>query len=137
MVKGKKTNFLIWKGKYAIVVINIYPYNNGHLMVAPIKHKSDIIHLDQKEIQEIFLAVKQSIQVLKKTMKPQGFNIGINLGKCAGAGLPGHIHIHIVPRWNGDTNFMPVISSTKVIPQSLEQLADILKTSFSEHRKDR
>jgi len=130
MAKGKNTKFLIWKGKYSMVVMNIYPYNNGHLMVAPVKHKKDINLLDEKESGEIFSAVKKSIQILKKTMKPEGFNVGINLGKCAGAGLAGHMHIHIVPRWNGDTNFMPVISSTKIIPQSLEQLSDILKKSF-------
>lgn len=137
MIKGKNTEFLIWKGKYSIVVMNAYPYNNGHLMIAPIKHTKDINHLSEKEVQEIFSALKECVQILKKVMKPDGFNIGINLGKCAGAGLLGHIHIHIVPRWNGDTNFMPVISATKVIPQSLEQLSIILKKNFSNYKEDR
>lgn len=131
---SKKNNakFLLWKGNYSMIVMNIYPYNNGHLMVAPIRHKKDFEDISKDEILEIYDAIKIASKVLKKVLKPDGFNIGINLGKCAGAGLPGHLHIHIVPRWNGDTNFMPVISSTKVIPQSLEQLSQILKKEFSQ-----
>ncbi len=129
--KNKKTEFLLWKGNFAMIVMNIYPYNNGHLMVAPRKHKKDFEQLSEQEILEMFEAIKKCIEILRKTIKPNGFNIGINLGMCAGAGLPGHIHIHIVPRWNGDTNFMPVIASTKIISQSLEQLSEILKKEFS------
>lgn len=129
--KKKKTEFLIWKGKYSIIIMNIYPYNNGHLMVAPVKHKKDFSNISNDEALEMFAAVKRAVDVLKKVLKPDGFNIGINLGRCAGAGLPGHMHIHIVPRWNGDTNFMPVLASTKIIPQSLEQLSKILKKEFS------
>ncbi|MCX7704771.1 MAG: HIT domain-containing protein [bacterium] len=129
-VRNKNADFMVWKGKYTMVVMNIYPYNNGHLMVAPIKHKGNFEDIDKNEILEIYNALKMVLRVLKKILKPHGFNIGINLGKSAGAGLIGHLHIHIVPRWNGDTNFMPVIASTKVIPQSLEQLAHILKKEF-------
>ncbi|MCM8763886.1 MAG: HIT domain-containing protein [Candidatus Omnitrophica bacterium] len=131
LTKNKNAECSLWKGSFTLVVMNKYPYNNGHLMVAPIKHKKELNQLSEKEIIELFNAIRLSIDVLHKTIKPHGFNIGINLGKCAGAGLPGHIHIHIVPRWNGDTNFMPVIASTKVIPQSLEQLSRILKKEFS------
>lgn len=130
--RNKNMKFLLWKGNHSIVVMNIYPYNNGHLMIAPILHKKDFIMLTEEEIVEIFQAIKMVLQVIKKILKPDGFNVGINLGKCAGAGLPGHIHIHVVPRWNGDTNFMPVLASTKVIPQSLEQLSKILKKEFSQ-----
>ena len=126
----KRNKFLLWKGDYSMVVMNIYPYNNGHLMIAPIKHKKDFNSLQNDEIGEMFHILKTTVNILNKTLKPQGFNIGINLGRCAGAGLPGHIHIHIVPRWNGDTNFMPVLASTKIISQSFEELSDILKKEF-------
>ncbi|MCM8759102.1 MAG: HIT domain-containing protein [Candidatus Omnitrophica bacterium] len=131
---GKKKNakFLLWKGFHSIIVMNIYPYNNGHLMVAPILHKKDLEDLTEEEIIEMTQAIKKALRIIKKVLKPEGFNIGVNLGKCSGAGLPGHIHVHIVPRWIGDTNFMPVVASTKVIPQSLEQLSEVLKKEFSE-----
>ncbi|MCM8825875.1 MAG: HIT domain-containing protein [Candidatus Omnitrophica bacterium] len=128
--KNKNSECLIWKRSLTLVVINRYPYNNGHLLVAPIKHKKELNQLSENEAIELFDTVKISINILRKTIKPQGFNIGINLGKCAGAGLPGHLHIHIVPRWNGDTNFMPVIASTKIISQSIEQLSKSLKKEF-------
>ncbi|MCM8821296.1 MAG: HIT domain-containing protein [Candidatus Omnitrophica bacterium] len=134
-IKNKDVEYLLWKGNYTMVVMNKYPYNNGHLMIAPVKHKKELNQLSEKEIIELFNAIRISTEVLSRTIKPHGFNIGANLGESAGAGLPGHLHIHIVPRWNGDTNFMPVIASTKVIPQSLEQLSIILKKEFSKIRK--
>jgi len=115
-------NFVVYRGKFSFVVMNIFPYNNGHLMVAPIRHLKNITSLTEEEDREIMELIKKSVKVLKKLLKPDGFNIGLNLGKMAGAGLENHIHFHIVPRWNGDTNFMPVISNTKVIPQSLSEL---------------
>lgn len=99
-------------------------------MVAPIRHIKDIELLTDEELKEICLFIKDSLKILKRVLKPDGFNIGLNLGKGSGAGLEDHIHIHIVPRWNGDTNFMPVISDTKVIPQSLNELEKILKKEF-------
>ncbi|MGB9642156.1 MAG: HIT family protein [Candidatus Ratteibacteria bacterium] len=131
----KESEFLLWKGMHTMVVMNIYPYNNGHLMIAPIKHKKDFDRIHEKEVCEMFNILKTTIHILNKTLKPHGFNIGINLGRCAGAGLPGHLHIHIVPRWNGDTNFMPALASTKVISQSLEELSRILKKEFSTIKK--
>ena len=120
--KEDDKNFVIYRGKFSFVVMNIFPYNNGHLMIAPIRHLKNITSLTEKEDREIMELIKKSVKVLKKLLKPDGFNIGLNLGKMAGAGLENHIHFHIVPRWNGDTNFMPVISNTKVIPQSLSEL---------------
>jgi len=115
-------NFVVYRGKFSFIVMNIFPYNNGHLMIAPIRHLKDIASLTDEEDKEIMELIKKSVKILKKLLTPDGFNIGVNLGKTAGAGLENHIHFHIVPRWNGDTNFMPVISDTKVIPQSLSEL---------------
>lgn len=117
-----KENFVIYRSKFSFAILNIFPYNNGHTMVAPVRHISCLSKLENKEILDLNLNMVKIINVLKKTLKPEGFNIGINLGKCAGAGVPGHLHIHIVPRWKGDTNFMPTVAETKIISQSLEEL---------------
>ncbi|MCM8785118.1 MAG: HIT domain-containing protein [Candidatus Omnitrophica bacterium] len=129
-IDPKTNNYVIYKGKYSFVIMNIYPYNNGHIMVAPLRHIKDIEELRKREIDEIYNLIKISVKILKKNLKPEGFNIGLNLGKISGAGIKDHLHIHIVPRWQGDTNFMPVISNTKIIPQSLNELAKILKKEF-------
>ena len=115
-------HLVIYRGKECFCILNKYPYNSGHLMVVPNKHKPDISELTESEMLEIMKLTRDMKELLTKIMKPEGFNLGINLGKSAGAGLVGHIHLHIVPRWNGDTNFMPVVSDIKVIPQSLEDL---------------
>ncbi|MFW5959775.1 MAG: HIT family protein, partial [Chitinivibrionales bacterium] len=106
------------------------PYSNGHLMVVPYSHTSDIFSLDEGTCAEIFRLMKLSVGVLKERFRPDGFNTGMNLGRTAGAGIDQHIHMHIVPRWNGDTNFMPVIGKTKVIPQSLEDTYTSLVSGF-------
>lgn len=113
---------VIYRGKECFCLLNRYPYNSGHLMITLNKHKADISDLTDEEMLEIMKLTKDMKETLTKIMKPEGFNIGINLGKPAGAGLIGHFHLHIVPRWGGDTNFMPVISDVKIIPQSLEDL---------------
>ena len=102
-------------------MLNKYPYNNGHLMIAPNKHVGDLYSLSGDELAELMILVRDTQTIISELMNPDGFNIGINIGRVAGAGIPGHIHIHIVPRWNGDTNFMPVIGDTKVMPQALEE----------------
>ncbi len=102
-------HLLVHRGKESFCILNKYPYNSGHLMIVPNKHKPDISDLSDQEMLEIMKITKDMKELLTKLMKPEGFNIGINLGKPAGAGLVGHFHVHIVPRWNGDTNFMPVI----------------------------
>ena len=115
-------HLVIYRGKECFCILNKFPYNSGHLMVVPNKHKADISDLSGQEMLEIMELTRDMKELLTKIMKPEGFNLGINLGKSAGAGLVGHFHLHIVPRWNGDTNFMPVVSDIKVIPQSLEDL---------------
>ncbi|MFQ5964884.1 MAG: HIT domain-containing protein [Candidatus Scalinduaceae bacterium] len=117
-----RKNLVLHRGKECFCILNKYPYNNGHLMVAPKKHKDDLSKLNNAEMLELLTLTRDVKNILTKKMKPDGFNIGINLGKVAGAGVEDHIHIHIVPRWRGDTNFMPVVAETKVIPQSLDDL---------------
>lgn len=115
-------HLVVHRGKECFCILNKYPYNSGHLMVVPNKHKADISDLTGQEMLEIMELTRDMKELLTKIMKPEGFNLGINLGKSAGAGLVGHFHLHVVPRWNGDTNFMPVVSDVKIIPQSLEDL---------------
>ena len=115
-------HLVVHRGKECFCILNKFPYNSGHLMVVPNKHKADISDLTGQEMLEIMEMARDMKELLTKIMKPEGFNLGINLGKPAGAGLVGHCHLHIVPRWNGDTNFMPVVSDVKVIPQLLEDL---------------
>ena len=123
-------NLVLKKYKNVLIVMNRFPYNTGHLMIAPISHKGEMESLSDDERKELMIALVDSIKVLKKTMSPQGFNVGINLGRVAGAGLEDHLHIHIVPRWSGDTNFMPIFSETKVIPQHLLATYKLLKEGF-------
>lgn len=117
-----ETNYVVERGDKTFVIMNIYPYNNGHLLVAPKRHVGDLVDLDQEESLELFQMVQRMVKVLRVAFgNPHGFNIGINLGKVAGAGIPGHFHIHIVPRWDGDTNFMPVIGDVRVISEGLDE----------------
>lgn len=115
-------NLVVYRGEECFCILNKYPYNSGHLMIVPNEHKADISELTDREMLEIMKLTQNMKEILTAIMKPEGFNLGINIGKSAGAGLVGHIHLHIVPRWNGDTNFMPAISDVKIIPQSLEDL---------------
>jgi ATP adenylyltransferase len=121
-----RENLVAWRRSKSVVVLNRFPYNNGHLLVAPNSHKGQLHELDADETLEMQQTITRLVEVLRQTMKPDGFNVGLNLGQAAGAGLPGHLHWHIVPRWNGDTNFMPVLSDTRVIVQSLDQLWTML-----------
>lgn len=110
----------------SVVVLNRFPYNNGHLLVAPLAHKGGLDDLDADELQETMETLRRMVRTVDGLMKPDGYNIGLNLGRAAGAGLPGHLHWHIVPRWDGDTNFMPLIADTRVIVQSLDTFYDLL-----------
>ncbi len=110
---------LLHKGEKCLVIMNRYPYNPGHLMVAPIRHVGDLEELSDEECLEMMSLTKLCLKVLKEEMSPEGFNLGVNLGKVAGAGLETHVHLHVVPRWNGDTNFMPVLADVKVIPEHI------------------
>ena len=118
-----------YRSNLSVVVLNHFPYNNGHLLVCPRAHKGRLDELTIDELLDLQLVVRKMIGVLQARISPEGFNVGLNLGHAAGAGVPGHLHWHIVPRWNGDTNFMPVVSDTKVISQSLEALYDLVRES--------
>ena len=118
---------VVHRGGLTITVLNRYPYNNGHLLIAPSRHCGRLDQLSREEHLELAERLAQTVGELEKTMKPAGFNIGLNLGEAAGAGLPGHLHIHIVPRWNGDTNYMAVCGGTDIISQGLRELYDQLR----------
>lgn len=121
-----KRKWVIARGRATVTVMNCYPYNNGHLLVAPLRHVADITQLSAEEDAEIAAEIKRMVGLLTRVLRPEGFNIGVNLGRVAGAGVPGHLHWHIVPRWGGDTNFMATVAATRVIPQSLEALWNAL-----------
>ncbi len=125
-----KENYILFRGKHCFIILNTFPYNNGHLMIAPFRHIKEPSQLKEEETIELWRLVNLSIKLLKDILKPEGFNMGLNLGKIAGAGYPGHLHLHLVPRWRGDTNFMPIVAKTKVISQSLNKLYEELKKSL-------
>ena len=125
-----RKNLLLYRGKECFCILNKYPYNSGHIMIVPNSHSNDLSKLSKSEMLELLTVTSNVKNVLVSKMNPEGFNIGMNLGKAAGAGLEDHIHLHIVPRWNGDTNFMPVIANSKVIAQSLDDLYSELKSCF-------
>jgi ATP adenylyltransferase len=114
--------FVLWRGEFCMCLMNMYPYSNGHLLVAPLEHVADVDGLPEDELAEHTLMLRRARRNLGRAMDPDGFNIGLNLGRAGGAGVPGHMHWHIVPRWEADTNFMTVTAGTRVIPQSLEEL---------------
>jgi len=118
----KPDKYVILKTKHSMAMLNIFPYNNGHIMVAPLKHVKELSRLSDAEMLDLFKTVEKMRSLLQETLQPQGYNIGINIARAAGAGIPGHLHVHIVPRWQGDTNFMPIVAKTKVISQSIEEL---------------
>jgi ATP adenylyltransferase len=128
----RRQRLLLWTTDHTAVIINRYPYTNGHLLIAPRAHKADLEDLTADEQLDLQRQTTEAVRLLKRAMSPQGFNIGINIGRVAGAGLPGHIHQHIVPRWNGDTNFMGVVGEVRVVPQAMSQLYDELMRVRSE-----
>lgn len=125
--KKDEVNRIISRTRYSFSILNIYPYNNGHIMVAPYRHVNDLSKLRKEELLDLVLLTTETQKLLEKALEPDGYNIGINIGRAAGAGYKDHIHIHIVPRWVGDVNFMPIFSSTKVISESLDALYARLK----------
>jgi len=127
----KPKEYAVFKTRHASVILNIFPYNNGHLLVAPLRHVSRLEELRDEEALDLFRALKRAKKLLEKVLKPQGYNIGLNISRSAGAGITGHLHIHIVPRWKGDSNFMPVLFNTKIISQSLDELYKQLKDAQS------
>lgn len=130
-------HFIIWRGKYCFLIMNLYPYNSGHLMVVPYKQTGRFDQLTDAELAEIMRTIRRAIAALDEEMRPEGFNIGVNLGRAAGAGVNGHIHFHIVPRWNGDTNFMPVTAETKVISEDMRTTMLKLRRAFNKGAKNR
>jgi len=114
-------NLILYRGERSFMILNRYPFTNGHLMVVPNRHVSSLEELNERETLELMASLKKSLLVLRRALKPDGFNVGMNLGREAGAGIEAHVHFHVVPRWNGDTNFMPVLFDTKVIPEFLEK----------------
>jgi ATP adenylyltransferase len=123
-----RENLVVARSGQVIAILNRYPYNNGHLLIATALHKAAFDELSDEEHLECSRTIGRMIDRVQRLMHPDGFNVGLNLGRTAGAGLPGHLHWHIVPRWNGDTNFMPVLANVKVIPQSLDALWELLRT---------
>lgn len=121
---------IVHRGKRCFVILNLFPYTNGHLMIAPFKHVGAIELLDVETTTELMALAQSSIAVLRETYEPHGFNVGFNQGRVAGAGVEHHIHMHVVPRWGGDTNFMPVLGDTRVMPQTLEQTYAALRGKF-------
>jgi ATP adenylyltransferase len=121
-----RENLLVLRGPHSIVMLNRYPYNNGHLLVAPRVHRGTLGELEGQDLSEPIQVVRRMTLILDRMLRPQGYNIGLNQGRAAGAGLPGHLHWHIVPRWDGDTNFMPILGQTKVIIESLYDFYDRL-----------
>lgn len=111
---------VVLKGEHSFVMLNAFPYNTGHLLVAPYSHIADLAQLSDQERLEVMGMLSRSLDLLQETCQPDGFNVGVNLGRVAGAGIVDHLHWHVVPRWNGDTNFMPVLAETKVLPEALE-----------------
>ncbi len=112
-------NGVVWRGEYCLAVLNLYPYASGHLLIVPLRHESDLSNLTDKESHELWETTRKALTALKLGFQPEGFNLGANLGRTAGAGIPDHLHIHVVPRWGGDTNFMTTTAGVRVIPQSM------------------
>jgi len=133
--KSKFSDYIIFKTTKSICLLNIYPYNNGHLLVSPLRHIAKIELLSDEECLDMFKCLKRAKDLLQKVLKPHGYNLGFNLGSNAGAGITGHLHLHIVPRWSGDTNFMPVIGNAKVISQSLDELSKRLINADNSSQK--
>ncbi len=123
--------FVLKRGKTCFTILNRFPYTGGHMLIAPYEHTGELSALDDATMLELMQMTRDMQKLLEKVLHAEGFNIGINLGRCAGAGLPGHIHLHIVPRWSGDTNFMAVIDGVRVIPEAIQKFYDKLKDGLA------
>lgn len=128
--KDDKANLIVHRGKHAFVILNKYPYNNGHLMVIPFRHTNDFTSLGADELAEMSALTQHAMKAIAGAYQPQGFNLGMNLGAAAGAGIKEHLHMHVVPRWTGDTNFLPVLGDTKSMPQHLSASLEALTPYF-------
>jgi ATP adenylyltransferase len=133
--ENDRDNLILYRGETAFVMLNAFPYTNGHLMVAPFRHTPNVEDLDDDEHAEVARLIASAVRWLKRAYLPEGFNIGANIGSAGGAGIPSHVHWHIVPRWKGDTNFMTTVGEVRVLPQSLEDSYDLLKRTIAELEK--
>ena len=131
-LKGKddRKSLILYRAKLSFVIMNLYPYNNGHLMVVPYRKVDTMLSLNKNELEEIMSLSQKSMKIIKEELNAEGFNFGVNIGKCSGSGIDSHVHFHIVPRWSGDNNFMPAIGNTKVVVQGLFDTYDILHPFF-------
>jgi len=127
-------HFIVYRSDHCYVILNVFPYNNGHIMVVPNRHTDSLNSLKKHELNDLFSTVQLSEKVLHKVYDPDGMNIGINLGKAAGAGIEKHIHVHLVPRWNGDVNFMSAVGGARVIPESFERAYKLIKEQFDNEK---
>jgi ATP adenylyltransferase len=130
-------NLVLYHGTLCYALMNLYPYNTGHLMIVPYGHTADLPNLAAAAAAELFDLTRRSVAILEQEMRPHGFNIGMNLGRTAGAGIDEHLHMHIVPRWEGDANFMPIVGGTKLIPEALDQTYQKLRPLFDQLSTER
>jgi len=135
--QNDRENLIVFRGDKTFIIMNRYPYNNGHLMITPYAHVGDFSGLSDEETAEISIGIRRCTDVLRDALNPDGFNVGINIGKAAGAGIDDHLHVHVVPRWSGDTNFMPVLADVKIMPEYLDDTYDRLYRSFDEIIRNR
>ena len=126
-----EANYVIARDRTCYALLNTYPYTGGHLLIVPYRQAADLNDLTDEELTDLMKLTRRCVNALTSVMKPAGFNIGLNLGAVAGAGVPGHLHLHVVPRWQGDTNFMPVLANTMVVPQALRDLATQLRAALA------
>ena len=126
--------YVLWRGERCAAVLNAYPYTSGHLMVMPLRHEGELEAVDAAEAAELWDAVARGVRALKAAYRPHGINVGANLGRVAGAGVPGHFHVHVLPRWDGDTNFMTTVAEVRVIPESLGASYERLHSAWQEQR---
>jgi ATP adenylyltransferase len=130
--EGEDAALVVERGERCFSMLNAFPYASGHVMVLPDRHIADLLDLDEDELHELMALTRRSVRALRAVMSPEGFNVGLNIGEAAGAGIAEHLHLHIVPRWAGDTNFMPVLADTHVIPQALEATRQALASALSD-----
>ena len=131
-VEKDRENHILYRGETCYIMLNLFPYTNGHLVIAPYRHEASIERLDDKSLYEMIALTRASVAALTKALSPTGFNIGMNLGKVAGAGVADHLHMHVVPRWQGDVNFMSVLAETRLIPEALDDTYDKLLPILAE-----
>ncbi len=132
--ESDRENLVVWRGPEALVMLNRFPYNSGHLLIAPRAHAGDLGDLGDEQSMALMAALRLALSAVREVMSPEGFNVGANLGRVAGAGIPDHVHLHAVPRWNGDTNFMPVLAEAKVVNEHLERTWEKLAAALSSGR---